>query len=94
MDPAGDASLHLRAGGTLIERRVASGTMASMVKRFMLEVPSKRREFIIMHDGMEFHAAEIQNLAGQHVFSLHHKRDGDKPVERTPRRVATITLPD
>ena len=69
MNPQGNATLHRRGGGTLTERQVAGGSLASMIKRFMQEEPNARREFLIMHEDMEYQPAEIQNLAGQFVFS-------------------------
>jgi hypothetical protein len=72
MNPNGNATLHRRGGGTLTERRVAGGTLANMIKRFMQEAPNARREFLIMSEGMEYQPAEIQNLAGQHLFSPAH----------------------
>jgi hypothetical protein len=80
MDPASNATLHRRGSGTLIERWLASGTMGSLVKRVMLEQPVKRREFVIMHDGMEYQSAEIQNLAGQYIFSESYRPDEGRPV--------------
>jgi hypothetical protein len=76
----------------LTERRIAAGTMAAMVKRVMHEMPAKRREFIIMHEGMEFRSAEIQNLAGQYAFSEANLRGADKPVMKTWLR-ASIKVP-
>jgi hypothetical protein len=72
MNPQGQATLHRRGGGTVSERWVASGSLANMIKRFLQEDPNARREFLIMHEGMEYQSAEIQNLAGQHVFSSAH----------------------
>jgi hypothetical protein len=80
MDPTGSATLHRRSGGTLSDRYVATGTMTGMVKRVMLEPADKRRDFIIMHDGMEYQSAEIQNLAGQIEFSENYRRDLVRPV--------------
>jgi hypothetical protein len=72
MNPKGKATLHRKGGGTLTERWVAGGSLANMIKRFMREEPSARREFLIMHEDMEYHPAEIQNLAGQYIFSAAH----------------------
>jgi hypothetical protein len=69
MNPNGKATLHRRGGGTLAERWVAGGSLANLIKRFMQEEPNARREFLIMCEGMEYQPAEIQNLAGQHIFS-------------------------
>jgi hypothetical protein len=69
MNPNGKATLHRRGGGTLMERWVAGGSLANMIKRFMLEVPGNRRDFLIMHDDMEYQSAEIQNLADQYIFT-------------------------
>jgi hypothetical protein len=65
-------TLYRRGGGTLAERRVAGGSLADMIKRFMQEEPNARREFLIMSEGMEYQSAEIRNLAGQHIFSSAH----------------------
>ena len=86
MNPDGDATLHRRGGEKLIDRLIDSGTMKSMVKRVMREAPEKRRDFVIMYDGMEFQSAEIQNLAGQHIFSDGHKEELAKPGARSGRR--------
>jgi hypothetical protein len=53
MNPQGKATLHRRGGGTLIERWVAGGSLANMIKRFMQEEPNARREFLMMYEGME-----------------------------------------
>jgi hypothetical protein len=69
MNPKGDATLHKKGGGTLLDRWVAAGTLANMLKRFMQEGPIARRELLLVHEDMEYQPAEIQSLAGQYVFS-------------------------
>jgi hypothetical protein len=64
MNPNGQAALYRKGGGTLTERWVAGGTLVTMIRRFMQEEPTARREFFIVSDGMEYQPAEIQNLAG------------------------------
>lgn len=87
MNPEGSATLHTRGGEKLIDRLLASGTMRDLVKRVMLEAPDKRRELIIIYDGMEFQSAEIQNLAGQVIFNEGY-RSPAKSLGRNRRRPA------
>ena len=65
MNRTANATLHRRGQGTLTDRWVASGTMERMVNLIMDELPAQRRNFTIIQDGMEYHAAEIENLAQQ-----------------------------
>jgi hypothetical protein len=86
MNPDADATLHRRGGEKLVDRLIDSGTMKSMVKRVMREAPEKRRDLVIIYDGMEFQSAEIQNLAGQYIFSDAYKEERAKPGARSVRR--------
>ncbi len=74
MNPYGQATLHKRGGGPLIDRWLATGTLKALVQHVMSLPPDKRREVMIIHDDMEFQPAEIENLSGQYIFSDDNKR--------------------
>ena len=80
MNRKGKATLHGKGTGTLTDRLVASDTMEAVVKLVMAELPDRRRDFTIMHDDMEYHASEVENLARQFIGDL-------------DRRIASYRLP-
>jgi hypothetical protein len=80
MNRKGKATLHRKGAGTLTDRLVASDTMEAVVKLVMAELPDRRRSFTVMHDDMEYHASEVENLARQFAGDL-------------DRRIASYRLP-
>jgi len=85
MRPHDRATLHLRVSGPSVSESIASGTMIGLVDRVMNESLKNRQLLVIRCGDMQYRAAEIQNLAGQHEFDQ-FCRDSSRPKLPDPRR--------